>query len=76
MAVVNKPVGAGLVAGEATGVIVATRLTVLKPGGRLPVHWNADAEKGPAVPNGSPAPQTALTNVHPVGAMNVALVIG
>jgi hypothetical protein len=72
--VVNVPVGAGLVAGEATGVMVPPTRVALKPGGSDPVHWNADVVAGPAVANG--AEQVGSTvNDHPVGAITVTLVI-
>ena len=74
MEVVNVPVGAGLVTGEATGVIVPPTSVALKPGGNDPVHWNAEPVAGPEVASG--ALQVGSTvKVHPAGAMIVTLVI-
>jgi hypothetical protein len=75
MVVVNRPVGAGLVAGEATGVTVPLPKVALNPGGNEPVHWNAELVAGPAVASGEPAQDGSAVKVHPVGAMIVTLVI-
>ncbi|MGA2663709.1 MAG: hypothetical protein ABSF83_02020 [Nitrososphaerales archaeon] len=74
--VVNRPVGAALVAGEAIGVMAPPLRVTLKPGGmpvRL-VHWTAVVDVAPVVPS-SPLHVGAVENVHPLGATRVRLVI-